>query len=57
MASSLTLRLMLHNFKGHVMSNFSMIFAAVPVIAVAVRLYLVSRSTLMHTEFADYLAS
>ena len=39
------------------MLNFSMIFAAVPVVAVAVRLYLVSRSTLMHTEFADYLVA
>jgi hypothetical protein len=37
------------------MSTFSMIFAAVPVVAVAVRVYLVSRSTLMHTEFADHL--
>jgi hypothetical protein len=39
------------------MSNFSIIFAAVPVVAVAVRIYLVSRSTLMHTEFADELMS
>lgn len=39
------------------MSNFSMIFAAVPVVVVAVRIYLVSRSTLMHTEFAEYLNS
>jgi hypothetical protein len=37
------------------MSNFSLFFAAVPVLAVAVRTYLVSRSTLMRTEFADYL--
>lgn len=39
------------------MSTFSMIFATVPVVAVAVRIYLVSRSTLMRTEFADYLNS
>jgi hypothetical protein len=39
------------------MSNFSMIFAPVPVVAVVARIYLVSRSTLMHTEFAAYLNS
>lgn len=39
------------------MSDFSMLFAAIPVVAVAVRIYLVSRSTLMHTEFAEYLNS
>jgi hypothetical protein len=39
------------------MSDFSIVFAAVPVVAIAVRIYLVSRSTLMHTEFANYLNS
>jgi len=37
------------------MSTFSVIFGAVPIVVIALRIYLVSRSTLMHTEFANYL--
>jgi hypothetical protein len=39
------------------MSNFSMILAALPVFVVIARIVLVSRSTLMHTEFAHLLNS